>query len=220
MDEFETIIDSLKSQTNPTNITGMKRFGIDTTNALGIPIPVLRKLAKPYKKNHSLALKLWNTGIHEAKIMASMVDDPNLVTEDQFNNWSMNFNSWDVCDQVCMNLFSKSPLALDKIREYSSSEFEFVKRVSFVLMACFALKRINATDDLLLSFFPIIENESNDQRNFVKKAVNWALRQIGKKNQHLRKAAILCALRIQKNESKSAKWIANDAIKELTKNYN
>lgn len=211
----DSILQTLIANKKPENLPGMQRFGIDTSNALGISLPFLRKLAKNHKKQHELALQLWDSGIHEARILASMVDDPSKVTEQQIYNWSKDFKSWDLCDQVCMNLFAKSPLALQTIHTYSNAESEFEKRVSFVLMACFALKKINASDEVLISFFPILEREACDPRNYVKKAINWALRQIGKKNENLLEASIKCALRILNQNHRSAKWIATDALREF-----
>jgi 3-methyladenine DNA glycosylase AlkD len=193
----------------------MKRFGINTSHALGIPIPVLRALAKKIKKNHGLALQLWETNIHEARILASMIDDPAQVTPAQINAWVRDFNSWDICDQVCGNLFDRTPFVLAKIKELSKRKQEFVKRAAFTLMAEYATHNKTASDEVFREFFPIIEREAWDDRNFVKKAVNWALRGTGKRNKALRKEAILCAKRILLQESKAAKWIARDALREL-----
>jgi len=215
--QLETILEFLKNNSNESNRIGMGKFGIDISNALGVSIPVLRNLAKPYRKNHELAQELWKTSIHEARLMASMIDDPKKLTEKQIDEWSHDFKSWDLCDQVCMNLFSRSELSEKKILEYAQAEGEFVKRASFALIACYALKRMNKSDYLLIGFLPIIENSANDERIYVKKAVNWALRQIGKENIFLRKNAIECAERIRAQGTKSAKWIASDALRELNK---
>jgi 3-methyladenine DNA glycosylase AlkD len=212
---LDKILISLKSLSNPDNVVGMARFGINPDKTLGISIPNLRKLAKESGKNHQLAQQLWETGIHEARILASMIDDPKKVTAQQMNNWAMDFDSWDVCDQVCMNLFAKSLLAYDKAIEWSSHKDEFVKRAGFAIMACLAWSNKEVSDEQLSTFFPIIKQESCDQRNFVKKSVNWALRQIGKRNANLRQLAIRTSEEIQKLDSKSAKWIAADALKEL-----
>jgi 3-methyladenine DNA glycosylase AlkD len=195
----------------------MSRYGIDTTHALGIRVPELRKLAKTIKKDHILALELWDTGLHEARMLASMIDDPLLVTEDQINSWTSDFNSWDLCDQACGNLFDRTPFAIPKAMEFSAHEDEFIKRAGFVLMAEYAVHHKSATNETFITLLPIIEREAWDNRNFVKKAVNWALRQIGKRNNILRLEAIQTAQHILKQNHKSAKWIASNALAELDK---
>ena len=211
------IIDQLKQLSNASYLNGMQRFGIDSSKALGVKLPDLRKLAKRIKKNHQLALELWATGIHEARILASLVDDPKLVTPQQMDIWANDFSSWDVCDQVCGNLFDRTPYAIDKALEYSRSEKEFVKRTGFVLMAEFAVHDKKADDLEFIRFFPVIEREAWDDRNFVKKAVNWALRQIGKRNPALNYLAVEIAKQIALQNSRSAKWIAQNALSELQK---
>jgi 3-methyladenine DNA glycosylase AlkD len=211
----EETIDLLRQIANPVYLAGMKRFGIDDKTALGIPTPELRKLAKMIKKDHSLALALWDTNIHEARILATMIDDPKLVTPEQIDKWVSDFNSWDICDQACGNLFDRTPYAMQKALQYSTAEEEFVKRAGFVLMAEYAVHEKKATDENFLVLLPIIEREAWDERNFVKKAVNWALRQIGKRNEVLKDAAIETAEKILLQNTKSAKWIATDAIREL-----
>lgn len=212
------IIKKLKSMANPKNLEGMTKFKIGGKNTLGISIPELRSLAKQIGKNHELALQLWRSGIHEAKILASMIDEADKVTEKQIDSWTKDFDSWDVCDQTCMNLFARTKFANKKAIEYSKRKEEFVKRTAFALMACLAWQEKNADRDKeLVKFFPIIKRESTDERNFVRKAVNWALRQIGKTNKNLRKEAIETADEILKINSKSARWIAGDALRELKK---
>ncbi len=213
--EYESIIKKLNSLRNQKNIEGMARFGINGTNTLGVSIPVLRKMAKEIGKNHSLALELWGSGIHEARLLAGFIDKPDMITEAQFEAWVSEFDSWDICDQVCCNLFDKTRFAWSKAVELTKRKEEFVKRAGFVLMACLAVHDKKAKDAAFLKFFPIIKREARDERNFVKKAVNWALRQIGKRNVNLRKAAITTAREIQKIDSKTARWIANDALREL-----
>jgi 3-methyladenine DNA glycosylase AlkD len=215
--DIDDVINLLKQKSNAFYLAGMKRFGIDNTKALGIPIPELRKLARVIKKDHNLALELWDTGFHEARILASMIDDPILVTEKQIYNWVKDFNSWDICDQVCGNLFDRTPFAIEKAIEFSSHDEEFIKRSGFVLMAEYAMHNKAAADAVFIDLLAYIELEAWDERNFVKKAVNWALRQIGKRNPTLAIAAIETANRISQQNSKAAKWIAADAIKELKK---
>jgi 3-methyladenine DNA glycosylase AlkD len=211
----KSILQDLKALGNPANLPGMARYGIVTDHAYGINLPVLRKYAKPYKGNHDLALELWNSGIHEARLMASMIDHPKFVTEDQMEKWAHDFDSWDVCDQVCGNLFKYTPMAFDKAMKWSHAKEEYVKRAGFVLMAVLALKTIKWDDHQYEPFFKRIEKECTDERNFVKKAVNWALRQLGKRNKNLHKNAMETAEKIVLMNSKSAKWIGKDALREL-----
>jgi 3-methyladenine DNA glycosylase AlkD len=211
----EQIIKELRSLSNKRNREGMSRFGINTDNAFGVSIPALRNLAKRIGKDHNLSLKLWASGYHEARILASMIDKPALVTGNQMERWAGDFNSWDLCDQCCSNLFDKTPYAYTKAFQWSSRNGEFVKRAGFTMMATLAVHDKKAEDDKFLEFLPVIKRESGDERNFVRKAVNWALRQIGKRNKELNKAAIKTAVDISKSESKTAKWIASDAIREL-----
>jgi 3-methyladenine DNA glycosylase AlkD len=215
--DYEKILKKLKSLANPKNIVGMARFGINPEKTLGISIPDLRKTAKETGKSHELALKLWASGIHEARILASMVDEVNKITEKQMDGWITKFDSWDVCDQVCMNLFDKTPFAFDRAVEWTRREKEFERRAGFALMACLAWHDRTSPDSKFIKFFPLIKKYSTDERNYVKKAVNWALRQIGKRNQNLRKEAIKTALEIQQIDSKAAKWVATDALRELQK---
>ncbi len=213
------IIAKLKSLSNPKNLEGMKRFGINPKNALGVKIPDLRKLAKEIGKNHNLAQELWDSKIHEAKILASMIDELKLVTKKQADKWIKDFDSWDVCDQVCMNLFDKTSFAFERAIIWTKNKTEFERRAGFALMACIAFHDKNSSDEKFLNFFSSIKKHSTDERNFVKKAINWALRQIGKRNKNLCKKAIKLAEEIQKIDSKSAKWIAYDTIKELINKF-
>ena len=221
--DYNEIIKKLKSLENPKNIEGMARFGIKpTTKILGIPIPELRKIAKEIKKDlsaqagHELALRLWNSNIHEAQLLAGFIADSEKLTESQMEKWVKDFDSWDIVDQVCGNLFDKTEIAKKKIFEFAKREKEFEKRTAFTLMAALSVHDKNMKNEDFLKFFTLIKKASTDERNFVKKSVNWALRQIGKRNMKLNKEALKLAREIQKIESKSAKWIANDAIRELT----
>lgn len=213
--EYREILKKLKDSSDSKNLEGMKRFGINSTKALGVAMPVLRKIAREIGRKHEIALKLWETEIHEARILASMVDEEELVDNEQMEKWVKDFNSWDVCDQVCLNLFERTKYAYEKCIEWSSREEEFVKRSGFALIAVLAVRHKAAKDEKFIQFFPLIKRESADERNFVKKAVNWALRQIGKRNVKLNKLAIKAAKEIQKIDSRSAKWIASDALREL-----
>jgi len=214
--QYEEIVEKFKSLGNPKNVDGMARFGIKPkTKVYGVPVPELRKIAKLVKKNHELALKLWDSEIHEARILAGMIADSEKLTAGQIKKWVSDFDSWDVCDQACMNLLSKSKAAKKQIFEFARSKEEFVKRTAFALMAALAVHDKKMEDKDFMDFFPLIKNAATDERNFVKKAVNWALRQIGKRNKKLNKEAIRLTKEIQKIESKSAKWISNDALREL-----
>jgi len=194
----------------------MKRFGISGKNMIGGPgIPALRKMAKQIGKDHKLAKELWDSDIHEAKILAGMIDDVKYVTENQMDSWVADFDSWDICDQTISNLFDSTELAEKKACQWIFDEREFVRRAGFVMMAAMSVHRKDMEDDDFLKFFPLIKKYSTDERNFVKKAVNWALRQIGKRSKALRKEAIRYSLEIQKLDSKSARWIAADALREL-----
>ncbi len=213
--EFEDVILELESLSNPEDIAGMARFGIKADKAYGVRIPELTRIAKETGKNHGLAEELWGHGYTETRILACMIDDPKLVSEEQLESWALEFNSWDVCDQCCMRLFRKTPFAYQKIEEWSTREEEFVKRAAFTLIATLAVHDKKADDTIFEELFPIIIRESRDERNFVKKAVNWALRQIGKRNLNLNRKAIAVAEEINQLDSRSAKWIAKGALREL-----
>jgi 3-methyladenine DNA glycosylase AlkD len=211
---FDQIIQQLQAAANPEALSGMARFGIQTRNTLGISMPVLRQIAKGIH-DHTLAEQLWASGLHEARILASLVDQPKLVTAEQMERWVLEFDSWDVVDQTCINLFVNTPFAVEKAVEWSARPEEFVKRAGFVLMAVLAVHAKRAPDELFLGFLPIIAREAGDGRNFVKKAVNWALRSIGKRSPSLRQAAVQTAEQIQGSSSPSARWVAADALREL-----
>jgi 3-methyladenine DNA glycosylase AlkD len=211
----DDVLNRLRDNARPDQLEGMKRFGMAIEKRLGVSVPLLRKLAKEVGKDHSLALELWDTGVAEARIVAAMIDDPNELTEEQMERWVKDINSWDVCDQVCMNLFEKTPLAWKKILVWSKRDEEFVKRTAFSLLACIAWHDKELEDEKLIEYLPVIVQGATDERNFVKKAVNWALRNIGKRNQNLNRAAIKTAREIQKLDSKAARWVAADAIREL-----
>lgn len=209
------LLAELKSQSDPEYISSLTRFGVQGEKILGVKMPVVRALAKPYKKDHLLALQLWDTGVHEARILASLLDNVKEVTEAQMEDWVRDFNSWDVCDQTCMNLFCRTPYAYAKALAWSERHEEYVKRAGFVMMAVLAIHDKKAKDAQLAAFFPLIEREAYDGRNFVRKAVNWALRQIGKRNATLYTMAMLVAERLAVHELPNARWIGKDALKEL-----
>ena len=213
--QVREILNRLKSLSSPDSLKGMGRFGIHTEKAFGVSIPNLRKIAKALRGNHTLALQLWESGVHEARILAGMMDDPQMVNEPQMEEWVQGFDSWDLCDQCCSNLFDKTKLAYPKAIEWSKRKEEFVKRAGFVLMACLAVHDKEKNDKAFEKFLSIIQKESKDDRNFVKKAVNWALRQIGKRNPSLHRKAIETARAIHHSKTKTARWIAADALREL-----
>lgn len=213
---YDDILEKLKDLSDPQAIEGMARFGINPENTFGVSVPNLRKIAKETGIDHSLAQQLWASGIHEARLLAGMVADPGKTTEEQMESWVKDFDSWDVCDQCCLNLFAKTGFAYQKAMEWSANDKEFIKRAGFTLMACLAVNDKKADNQQFELFLPIIKREASDNRNFVKKAVNWALRQIGKRNLALNAKALAAAKEIQEIDSKSARWVASDAIRELT----
>jgi 3-methyladenine DNA glycosylase AlkD len=215
MASVKDVLDKLQSKAQPEQLKGMAKYGMTVDQRLGVSVPDMRKLAKEIGRDHKLALDLWRTGIAEARIVAGMVGDPAKLTEEQMEEWVKGINSWDVCDQVCMNLFEKNQLAWKKIIDWSEREEEFVRRTAFSLIACLAWHDKKASDEKFIELLPVIIRGATDERNFVKKAVNWALRNIGKRNLNLNRAAINAAKEIQRLDSKAARWIAADAIREL-----
>jgi len=210
------VLDKLKAKARPDQLDGMARFGMTVEKRLGVTVPEMRQIAKEMGKDHQLALELWETGISEAMMVASMIDLPAEVTEKQMEQWVKDFDSWDVCDQVCMNLFDRTPLAWKKVRDWSVRKEEYVRRAAFTLLACLAWHNKKAADQEFLHLLPLIPQAATDERNFVRKAVSWALRGIGKRNVNLHRAAIETATQMQKMDSKSARWIATDALKDLS----
>jgi 3-methyladenine DNA glycosylase AlkD len=216
METVEEVLNKLKARADSAQLAGMSRYGITVEQRLGVNIPEIRAIAKQTGKDHQLALSLWKTGIAEAMILASMVAVPEQVTAAQMEAWVVDFNSWDVCDQVCMNLFEKTPFAWDKVQEWSQREEEFVKRAAYALIACIAWHEKTTPDEKFTTLFPLIIAGSTDQRNYVKKAVSWALRNIGKRNANLNAQALDLARNLKESESKTARWIGSDAIRDLT----
>jgi 3-methyladenine DNA glycosylase AlkD len=213
----DEIITLLKTQSSPTNVAGMARFGINPAGTLGISIPFLRALAKKIGKDQALSLELWRTGIHEARILAAFIGVPAEVNEEQMEAWVLDFDSWDVCDQVCGSLFDRTPYAYSKAVEWARRPEEFVRRAGFVLMASLAVHDKQKNFEGFADFLPLIYEGADDDRNFVKKAVNWALRQIGKRDDKLRPLAIGVARELAGPErSASSRWIGKDALRELT----
>jgi 3-methyladenine DNA glycosylase AlkD len=215
-DQFLKIMENLRSKENPANREGMSRFGINTSSALGVPMPVLRRMAKQIGRDHHLAMQLWESGVHEARILACLIDAAEEVTGEQMDTWVKDFNSWDLCDQCCSNLFDKTPFAWGRALDWSGRQEVFVKRAAFVLMAALAVHDKKTPDEGFFQFFPLIIRESGDERNFVKKAVNWALRQIGKRSTQLNARAMETARSLIRSDNPATRWIGRDALKELT----
>lgn len=214
--QYNDILKKLKTLSNPEAVEGMAKYGIIPEKTYGVSIPELRKIAKKTGKNHALAQQLWASNTRETRILASMIEDPEMVTEEQMDSWVREFDYWEICDQCIMNLFRWTKFAKQKAVEWSSKDEEFVKRAGFVLMACLAVSDKKAGDEQFEVFLPIIKREAADSRTYVKKAVNWALRQIGKRNLDLNSKAIETAEEIRQLDSKTAKWNASNALRELS----
>lgn len=197
------------------NRAGMARFGINVERALGVSVTDLRRIARRVGRDHGLARLLWASGIHEERLLAALVEEPVKVTEAQAERWVGAFDSWDLCDLVCANVFDRTPFAFEKAIAWAGREREYEKRAGFALMATLAVHCSDAPVGAFLGLLPLIEREAHDPRNFVKKAVNWALRQIGKRNGRLRRAALASARRIRAQGTPTSRWIAADAIREL-----
>ena len=209
------ILSWLESLGDPKNVAGMARYGIIANKAFGVSAPALSSIAKEIGRSHELALKLWATEIYDARILAAFIDEPKHTTEVQMELWVKDFDNWAICDGVCLHLFRKTPFAWKKTKQWTKRKEEFVKRAGFTLMATLAVHDKEADDKKFIQLLPIIKRESRDERNGVKKAVNWALRQIGKRNTALNKSAIETAKEIKKIDSPAARWIASDALREL-----
>jgi 3-methyladenine DNA glycosylase AlkD len=197
------------------NVEGMARFGIVAENVYGVAKPKMDELARHIGRNHALALALWESGIHDARILAGMVDEPERVTAAQMDRWVKGFDNWDVCDGTCCHLFVFASPAWEKAVEWTKREGEFEKRAGFALMAYLAYRDKSVPDGKFVRLLPILLREASDERNFVRKAVNWALRNIGKRNTRLNARAIRTAEKMRRMNSRSARWIAADALREL-----
>ena len=226
-ERLTAVMDELAAQASDESGAGMARYGINVANAFGVSVYELRRMARVLGTDHELALALWQTGNHEARLLASMVDDPGFVTEAQMEAWAATFDSWDVCDQVTSNLFDKTPWAYAKVREWSAAENEWVKRAAFATAAALAVQDKVAADERFLPILALVAREAGDGRNYVKKAVNWALRNIGKRNAALHAAALETAEAILASAearaaadrkdpaARCARWVARDALREL-----
>jgi 3-methyladenine DNA glycosylase AlkD len=214
--QIDDVLTRLADLGSPTTVAGMAHFGLDPKKAYGVSIPALRALAREIGRDHDLARALWATEIFEARLLAAMVADPAQTTDALFESWALDFDNWAVCDGVCTDLFGRTPLARDKAMAWSARAEEYVKRAGFVLMARIAVTDKKAPDADFEAFLPIIQREAVDPRDMVRKAVNWALRQIGKRSLALNAEAIETARIIQALPARSAHWIAADALRELS----
>lgn len=227
-DPTTAILADLAARGSETNRAGMARYGIRVDDAYGVPVTELRRLARRLGRDHELALALWRTGNHEARLLAAFVDEPARVEAEQMERWAADFDSWDVCDEVTTDLFDQAPLAWIKATEWAARPEEFVKRAGFALMAGLAVHDKTAGDAAFLGLLAAIESGAFDERNFVRKAVNWALRNIGKRNRALHEACLACALGIRAAAderagaprggdaaTRAARWVASDALREL-----
>ena len=211
----ERVVGELRRLGTRRNVEGMARFGIRAAKVFGVSKPKLDELAKRIGKNHSLGLELWSTGIQDAKILAGMISEPALVSAGQMESWVRGFDNWDSCDGTCCHLFVFAAAAWPKAIAWTRRKEEFQKRAGFALAAYLAYRDKSAEDGKFIQFLKIIEREAEDERNFVRKAVNWALRNIGKRNRKLNRAAIATAERLRQRDSRAARWIAADALREL-----
>ena len=213
------IIKELKALSDPAKIADLERYAIKTPKWFGIRVPELKAFAREVKKvvddRHATALELWKSGIYDVRAVAFMIDDPKKVTPEQMDAWVADFDNWATVDGACSYLFCRTPFAYEKAVEWAEREPEFEKRAAFSLMAYLAVHDKKAPDDKIAAFLPLLEKHSDDDRNFVRKAVNWALRQIGKRSLYLNEQAIETAENIKLRGTRAAKWIASDALREL-----
>ena len=216
-DRFDLALQRLRAAARPEALGAMAGFGLTGEGRLGLAVPTLRALAREFKRDHELALALWDTGIPDAQMLAGMVAEPAKLTVKQMDHWVAGMRTWDVCDQACTNAFVKSPLAWAAIPRWAARESEFEKRAGFALLAVAAVHQKTRPDEDFIACLPLIEAAADDERNFVKKAVNWALRQIGKRSAALREPALTVAERLCRREEKSARWIGTDARRELSR---
>ena len=205
----------LKRHATTRTREGMARYGIPSDNALGVSVADIRLLARQLGRNHELAAALWKTGVYEARMLTAFVAEPERVTSAQMNRWCRDFDSWAICDTLCFHLFDRTPFAWEKAREWAAAPREFVKRAGFALMASLVVHDKAAPGPRFLAFLPLIEQGAHDERNFVKKAVNWALRCIGKRDLGLNAAAIIVAKRLAQSKEASCRWVGKDALREL-----
>jgi len=213
--EVKVALTWLKRHSTKRTLAGMARYGLPSENALGVSVSDLHVLAKKLGRNHLLATALWKTGCYEARMLACFVDEPERVTAVQMDRWCRDFDNWGICDTACFHLFDRTSFAWDKARQWSKSPSEFIKRAGFALMASLVAHDKSARDLQFLALLPLIEEGARDERNFVKKAVNWALRTIGKHSLILNKAAVTTAKRLAASKEAAPRWVGKDALREL-----
>jgi len=213
----DSIINQLKSYADEENRKGMAKYGINTANALGVKVEKIREIARQTGKDDNLASELWDTGIHEARILATIIADPENADSDELDKWASDLDSWDLCDQFCSNLVSVSPHAKMKIIQWCIQDENFVKRAGFATMANYVRKNNDIPDKDIEGYFSLIINESEDKRNYVRKAVSWALRSIGKTNIHYNRKAVKISKMLKDTGTKPAKETAQEALKDLQK---
>jgi 3-methyladenine DNA glycosylase AlkD len=212
---LKEILAEMRTLANPAARESMARFGIQAEDVIGLSVPQIRLIARRTSRSQPVAEQLWDTGIHDARILASLVADPNVISPETMDKWAQETDSWDICDACCGNLFDRTPHAWRKIRQWAPDEREFVRRAAFATLATIAVHDKKAPDSLFTAALPLIEKYAFDDRNFARKGINWALRNIGKRNPVLRKAAIACAERVRDQNSKASRWIGTDALREL-----
>lgn len=213
--DVDAAVAALRQHASKATRAGMVRFAIPNDKAFGVTVGDVRKLAKRLGRDHALAEGLWKTGLYEPRLLACFVDDPSRVTSGQMDRWAKSFDNWAICDTACFHLFDRTPLAWAKVEAWASRKEEFVKRAAFALLASLAVHDKNAPDDGFIRGLAFIENAANDQRNFVKKAVNWALRAIGKRNAALHSSALAVAKRLAAHAEVTPRWVGKDALREL-----
>ncbi len=215
-DEVAAILAELKSLGSEENRAGQARFGINARRAYGVSMPNLQSIKRRLKRDHDLAAALWETGVHEARILAALVDEPRKVTPAQMDSWAADFDSWDLCDQVTSKLFVRTLHAEKAVKRWVKDNREFVRRAAFALLAAHTVHGKDLPDSDFLQYLPLIEKYATDPRNFVRKAVNWALRQIGKHSLALHAPALALAQKLAASDDKTARWIGKDAARELS----
>ncbi len=212
---LRTVLAHLRAHADARNVAGMARYGIRSARAYGVPGPLIHAIARSIGRDHRLAARLWRTGILEARAVAALIDDPGLVDENQMERWVSEFDSWAICDHVCGKLFDRTPFAWKKARAWSRRRPEFTRRAAFSLIAWLAVHDKGAPDRRFVAVLPLVERAATDERPMVRKAVNWALRQIGKRNRRLNRHAVACATRLRQQRSAAARWVGSDALREL-----
>lgn len=215
MPEVPEVLDWLKKTGSPKAAAALARYGLPTDKAFGISVAALKKYAKEIGPDHALALKLWDTGWLDARILAAFLGEPDRLTLSQMNAWCRDFDNWGTTDTACFALFDRSPLAWTVVPKWVSEQGEFQKRAGFVMIACLAAHDKTARDAAFLKCMALIEKGASDERNFVKKGVSWALRHLGHRNAGLHAAAVKTATRLSKSSDATERWVGKDALRDL-----